>query len=58
MCVCACVCVYMLADPHSSNKETSTYLFCYSRRPHGYICRSKHTIIEVLLMEAITAVLS
>ena len=54
-CVCVCVCVYMLADPHSSNKETLTYLFCYSQRP---LSRSKHIVMEVLLMETITAVLS
>ena len=64
VCVCACVCVYVrvcvraLADPHSSSEDTSTYLFCYSWRPHDYICRSKHIIMEVMLMEAITAVLS
>ena len=70
VCVCSCVrmsgrvCVYVrvyvhtLADPHSSSENTSTYLFCYSWRPHDYICRSKHIVMEVLLMEAITAVLS
>ena len=58
VCVCMCVCVYTLADPHSSSKETSTNLFCYSRRPHNYICRSKHIVMEGLFMEAITAILS
>ena len=37
---------------------TCSAILSLSRRPLDYICRSKHIIIEVLLMEAITAVLS
>ena len=36
---------------------TCSAILSLSRRPLGYICRSKHIIMEVLLMEAITAVL-
>ena len=56
---CVCVGAHRCACANSRRgEETSTYLFCYSWRPLGYICRSKHIVMEVLLMEAITAVLS
>ena len=59
VCVCACVCsvcayVHMHASQHHTIVVTSTHMFCCSGGPQDYIFRSKHIVMEIILVEAIT----
>ena len=62
VCVCVCVrahvCVCVLATLCNSCEEMATYVLCYSWRPHSYICRSKHIVMEIMVGETITEIMA
>ena len=60
LCVCVCVrtCVCVLPTLCNSCEEMATYVLYYSWRPHSYICRSKHIVMEIMVREAITQIMA
>ena len=43
---------------NGSEEEMSTYMFCHSWRPHRYICRSEHIVMEIMVRETITEIMA